>query len=398
MRVIHNRLRMKAHVVAVIAVMLPVAACVQASDEQVDESVGASGSELSAADENSAARFANETYEAAARRHDVRYRTNHKDEFQLGPTAKDSQVPVSQADMSGVPTWSDADILAHFEKSRDLRFMTTSNRPTFQRRISWLYPDDGCFARAELVNAKAAEWGKGRPYHLFSFGNLTVRTNNHPNGSVSWWYHTVPIVKSASSGEIMVLDAALDAKKPIPWKTWLLMQVSNLNNVKVSVCDGNAYGPSSSCFGSGSATSSALSAEEGTYLQREWDRQTSLGRDPNKVLGDSPPWGGGGTPSCDGTSYTGNLASGASALQPGTDGYTSGGSGTHSAQLAGPSGTDFDLFLESWNGSAWAQVSKSDGSTNNESISYPGNAGKYRWRVTSYSGSGEYTLCAKRPQ
>jgi len=279
---------MRTQFVVSLAMAFSLAACAQGADEDI----AASNSELSTVDENSAARHANESYEEAARRHDERYRRNHPE---LAPalSAKDSQVPVDEADLSKVPTWADADITAHFEQSRDLRFMTTSNRPNFQRRISWLYPDDGCFARAELVNAKAEESGKVRPYHLFSFGNLTVRTNNHPNGSVSWWYHTVPVVKSASSGEVLVLDAALDAKKPIPWKEWLLMQVSSLDDVKVSVCDGKAYAPSNACFGSGTATSTALNDEKGTYLQREWDRQTSLGRDPNAVLGDSPPWGDG---------------------------------------------------------------------------------------------------------
>ncbi|WP_394839044.1 hypothetical protein LVJ94_19335 [Pendulispora rubella] len=390
---------MRTKVVAVFAASFFVVACGQASDSDSDsdQTIGVSNSELTAADENSAARDASETYENAARRHDERYRRNHpevKSTFAL--SAKDSQVPVEQADMSQVPTWSDADITAHFERSRDLRFMTTSNRPNFQRRISWLYPDDACFARAELVNAKAEEWGKGRPYHLFSFGNLTVRTNNHPNGSVSWWYHTVPIVKSASSGEVLVLDAALDASKPIPWKQWLLMQVSNLNNVKVSVCDGKAYGPSNACFGSSTATSSALSAEQGTYLQKEWDRQTSLGRDPNAVLGDSPPWGGGGS-DCTGTAFTGSLAAGAQAFQPGDTGYESSISGTHGAKLLGPSNSDFDLYLEKWSGSSWAQVSKSDSPAASESVSYPGSAGKYRWRIQAYAGSGNYSLCTQRP-
>ncbi|WP_394849543.1 hypothetical protein LZC95_19100 [Pendulispora brunnea] len=394
---------MRTKVVAFIATSFFVAACGQASDLDSEsgsnETIGESNSELSAADENSAVRDPNESYASAARRHDERYRRNHPEAASaLALSAKDSQVPVEQADMSRVPTWTDADITAHFQRSRDLRFMTTSNRPNFQRRISWLYPDDACFARAELVNAKAEEWGKGRPYHLFSFGNLTVRTNNHPNGSVSWWYHTVPIVKSASSGEVLVLDAALDASKPIPWKQWLLMQVSSLNNVKVSVCDGKAYGPSNACFGSSAATSSALSTEQGTYLQKEWDRQVSLGRDPNAVLGDSPPWGdGGGGSDCDGTAFTGSLAAGAQAFQPGESGYDSAQSGTHGGKLVGPSNSDFDLYLEKWNGSAWSQVSKSDSPSASESVSYPGSSGKYRWRIHAYAGNGSYSLCTQRP-
>ncbi|WP_394845083.1 M28 family peptidase [Pendulispora brunnea] len=106
----------------------------------------------------------------------------------------------------------------------------------------------------------------------------------------------------------------------------------------------------------------------------------------------------GGGPTCTGTSYSGTLSgTGTQAYQPSADGYDSTVSGTHGAKLVGPGGTDFDLYLQKWNGTAWSQVSKSDGSTSNESISYPGTAGKYRWRVYSYSGSGDYTLCTQRP-
>ncbi|WP_394824477.1 M28 family metallopeptidase [Pendulispora albinea] len=106
----------------------------------------------------------------------------------------------------------------------------------------------------------------------------------------------------------------------------------------------------------------------------------------------------GGGPTCTGTSYKGTLTgTGTQAFQPSDSGYDSTVSGTHGAKLVGPGGTDFDLFLQKWNGTSWAQVSKSDGSTSNESVSYPGTAGKYRWRVYSYSGSGEYSLCTQKP-
>jgi len=287
MGTIHRSRHMKISVVVALSFSLPVVGCAATSDEEV----GVSSAKLSSSNENSAIRYENESYEDAARRHEERFRKNHPNVRQdLAGTAQGNQVAVDKADLSKIPIWDDADIKTHFEKSRDLRFMTTSSRPSFQRRISWLYPDDGCFARAELVNAKAEEWGHTRPYRLFAFGNLTVQTNNSPSGHVNWWYHTVPVVKSASSQEVLVLDAAIDPKAPIPWKTWLLFQVSQLSDVKVAVCDGNTYVPSSACFGSSPPTSTAESDETDAYLQYEWDRQVTLDRDPNKVLGDAPPW------------------------------------------------------------------------------------------------------------
>ena len=106
--------------------------------------------------------------------------------------------------------------------------------------------------------------------------------------------------------------------------------------------------------------------------------------------------GSGGGTGC--TSVTGTLSgTGASSYQPSSSGYTSSISGAHTATLSGPSGTDFDLYLQKWNGSSWANVASSLGSTSTESINYNGTAGSYRWRVYSYTGSGTYTICTKKP-
>lgn len=105
-----------------------------------------------------------------------------------------------------------------------------------------------------------------------------------------------------------------------------------------------------------------------------------------------------GSGGCGGTSYTGSLSgTGANQYQPNGSYYYSSVSGVHSAGLTGPGGTDFDLYLQKWNGSSWATVARSEGSTSTENISYNGTAGYYRWRVYSYSGSGSYSLCTTRP-
>jgi hypothetical protein len=98
------------------------------------------------------------------------------------------------------------------------------------------------------------------------------------------------------------------------------------------------------------------------------------------------------------TSASGTLSgTGANSYQPSSSGYASSVSGAHTATLSGPSGTDFDLYLQKWNGSSWAQVATSLGSTSTESINYSGTAGTYRWRIYSYTGSGTYTICTKKP-
>jgi streptogrisin C len=75
--------------------------------------------------------------------------------------------------------------------------------------------------------------------------------------------------------------------------------------------------------------------------------------------------GGGGTPQpptgCSGyaRTYTGSLAAGTTAVQPNGSYYTAGAAGTHRACVSGPSGADFDLYLQRWNGSTWATVAQS---------------------------------------
>ena len=113
--------------------------------------------------------------------------------------------------------------------------------------------------------------------------------------------------------------------------------------------------------------------------------------------------GGGGEPppptGCSGYEFTrsGSISSGASVYQPDGSYYYSSASGTHRACLDGPSGVDFDLYLQKWNGSAWANVASGTSPNPDETVSYSGTAGYYRYRVHAYSGSGSYTLGFTNP-
>lgn len=108
---------------------------------------------------------------------------------------------------------------------------------------------------------------------------------------------------------------------------------------------------------------------------------------------------GGGEPpgeECEG-SLTGSLLSGASAIQPNNSYYQSTAAGVHTGCLDGPAGADFDLYLQRWNGSTWATVAQATSPNPDETLSFNGSAGYYRYRVHAYSGSGNYTLGMTRP-
>ncbi|MCO1577730.1 S1 family peptidase [Crossiella sp. SN42] len=109
--------------------------------------------------------------------------------------------------------------------------------------------------------------------------------------------------------------------------------------------------------------------------------------------GGNPPPGG----ECGKGTYSGSLAANGSAYQPNNSYYQSTAAGTHTGCLSGPTGTDFDLYLQKWNGSAWADVAESASPGNTEKVSYAGTAGYYRYRVHAYSGSGSYTLTTGAP-
>jgi subtilisin family serine protease len=95
---------------------------------------------------------------------------------------------------------------------------------------------------------------------------------------------------------------------------------------------------------------------------------------------------------------TGSLSgSGDVDYHPGPSGYYQSGAGTHAGCLSGPSGTDFDLYLEKWNGSRWVVVAQSISSSSEEQVSYSGTSGYYSWRVESWSGSGGYSFGFDRP-
>ena len=78
--------------------------------------------------------------------------------------------------------------------------------------------------------------------------------------------------------------------------------------------------------------------------------------------------------------------------------FTTTTTGYLTGQLLGPSGTDFDLYLQKWNGSSWSQVASGATASNNETVQYNGTAGTYRWRVHAYSGTGTYNLYSNAPR
>lgn len=170
-------------------------------------------------------------------------------------------------------------------------------------------------------------------------------------------------------------------------------QVTRTNVCAEPGDSGGSFISGASAQGMTSGGSGNCSSGGTTYFQPVGEALSASGAALTTTSGPGPG------PTC-GThqnNYTGTLSSGGQAYQPTGGSYQSTTSGLHSACLAGPSGTDFDLYLQKLSGSTWTTVATSNSASNQETISYNGTAGTYRYRVHAYSGSGTYALGLTKP-
>jgi hypothetical protein len=212
--------------------------------------------------------------------------------FGRGDSAVSKAVFFDDLDTSAVAEFSDVKQLEQvFREIRDQRTLTDKTHPDFLRRVSWLYPDDGCFARAQIAIDAIAFATGFKLSKLFIFGDLAVKTPNAPHHEtfVTWWFHVV--VAARLGNEIFVIDPAVDPKAPMLLNAWVKAVAPKPNSVTLSVCNMNTYFPDHSCTnGIANVHLWAVSDEETGYLGSEWARLVELGRDPVKELTDQPPW------------------------------------------------------------------------------------------------------------
>lgn len=201
-------------------------------------------------------------------------------------TPMDRKVHISKASFAKVPEWNDMGaMLAAFARVRDAR--TLVDRNEFFRRPTWLYPDDGCYSRAELMSIRFENQKAPAPAKVFIFGNLLVKTPNTQNGTVEWWYHVVVAYKH--QGTIFVIDPSVDPRKIMTLQA-LAQTLGNPPNLEVAVCGAHTYGPTDPCERvKGDPKAQAIEDQKGLF-ELEWTRLRHLGRNPYKELGDYPPW------------------------------------------------------------------------------------------------------------
>lgn len=196
--------------------------------------------------------------------------------------------PLAEASLVSVSKWSGLlEIEAQFKHLRDERFVADPDHQGKVRRESWLYPDDGCFARAALMNQNLQKWQKDPVSKIFVFGDLNVATANSDTGFVTWWYHVAPIVSDGT--EPFILDPSIEPKHPLKLKDWL-KKMGAIEDLRIAICSSHSYTPESLCSTNSDAEEKNAYDDQVIFLPMEYERLQILGRDPEAELGENPPW------------------------------------------------------------------------------------------------------------
>lgn len=236
-------------------------------------------------------RFTNESFESA------RHRAHFNKNFELHASQTDflgrtsypdrAKKPLKDLNLSEIPdVGSYPDLEREFKYVRDTRFI--EGVQPFSRRLTWMYPDDGCYARAELAAVGLSQHNFPEPKKIFVFGNLKAVTKNAPRGAVEWWYHVA--VTYRVGHEAYVFDPAIEPQRPLKLAEWNKAVGGERSFVQYTICSAKTFDPNSDCQSPrGLPLEEALEEQRG-FLSPEWDRLLELNRDPEKELGNEPPW------------------------------------------------------------------------------------------------------------
>ncbi|MEE6251184.1 MAG: protein-glutamine glutaminase family protein [Bdellovibrionota bacterium] len=193
-------------------------------------------------------------------------------------------------DLSKIPDWKSIEVtMAAFRYLRDRSFIIDPNNGRVLRRSSWLYPQDGCFARAHWAAVNVASMGLEPPMKFFIFGNLNVKTPFSKSGSVSWWYHVAPIVRVGK--RVFVLDPAMEMNHPLDYREWAARQVKDARykETTFSICSPNTYVPNSNCENEQYNFTKMATNAQLRYLSAERSNLKNLGYSLDMIK-DKPPW------------------------------------------------------------------------------------------------------------
>jgi hypothetical protein len=199
------------------------------------------------------------------------------------------QRPIEELDLNQVPALASlAQLQQLFERVRDQRDWRWGAKPDFARRIPWLFIDDGCYLRAELIVEKFREWSAPIPMQVMVFGDLH---GANAYSTATWWYHVAPVFRV--EGVAYVLDPSIQPRAPMTLSAWVLSMVPDLQSAKGAICAPDVVDPEQDCAATSAFWEVGYEAQQTQFfLEQEWTAlQTYLGgAEPTEILGDAPPW------------------------------------------------------------------------------------------------------------
>lgn len=184
--------------------------------------------------------------------------------------------------IDGIPEWPYglAALNTFVSQVRHVRIYSNPNPGDYKRKAPWLYPIDGCYAKAAHVAAQASARGYARPGKVFAFGRLRYDSPYSRRGRVWWSYHVAAAYHIGPT--VYVIDPMINGSAAMTLNQWLGQISNNPSSVRVKLCDANAYSPSSRCRGSNG--NGAYLGHIRYVLQREYSNLKNLGLSPSKLL------------------------------------------------------------------------------------------------------------------
>lgn len=199
--------------------------------------------------------------------------------------------PFSQ-EMGGIPAWPGT--IAQLNELNAKAFATRSyanpDQGNYLRRAPWLFPTDGCYAKAAHVSAVAQRLGLPAPGKVFVFGDLRFSSDFVNGGVVYWSYHVVAAYHIAN--EIYVIDPVVSRSSQLtngaamPVAEWMKQISPQPQALEVSLCDSASYTPISACLnGNGNG---AYLGHIPDLLHDEYRNLLYVGFEPDQILGPGP--------------------------------------------------------------------------------------------------------------
>jgi Glutaminase len=195
---------------------------------------------------------------------------------------------LSPQSIGGVPEWkkSLAELNALSFAAHEIRKYNNPNGQPYMRKAPWLYPLDGCFAKAAHISAIAISRGEIAPGKVFAYGKLRLRSKYVKEGEVRWSYH---VVAAYHIGEtVYVIDPVVGENDDgtyspvLTVSDWVKKLSAAPTDVKVTYCDKNAYDPNSPCIGG--QPNGAYLGHVSFYLNEEYQNLISIGLNPDQLL------------------------------------------------------------------------------------------------------------------